>query len=305
MKFDVVGFGAMNLDKLFTVEKIAKTGEEVPVLAFKLSGGGSAANAMVGLARLGLKTSYIGKVAKDREGDFLLDEFRAEGVDIKGIKRVKVSDSNRSGTVMGYIEQGNEKDRALYIDPGINDQLDFKDIDVNYVSDTEFLHLSSFVAEKPFNAQKQLVAMLSGVKICFDPGHLYAKKGLAALTPIIRRSFAIFPNDEEVRLLTGHDYKEGAKVFLDLGAEIVAVKRGRKGCYVTNGKESHSVDPYMVDAVDTTGAGDAFCAGFIYGLAKGKDLSECGKLGNFVASRCVIKRGARTGLPRLADLKDL
>jgi len=60
-----------------------------------------------------------------------------------------------------------------------------------------------------------------------------------------------------------------------------------------------------VEAVDTTGAGDAFCAGFIYGLIKGKDLYKCGRLGNFVASRCVSKMGARTGLPQLADLKDL
>jgi len=63
--------------------------------------------------------------------------------------------------------------------------------------------------------------------------------------------------------------------------------------------------PYKVEAVDTTGAGDAFCAGFIYGLIRGRDLYECGKLGNFVASRCISKMGARTGLPKLEDLKNL
>jgi ribokinase len=57
--------------------------------------------------------------------------------------------------------------------------------------------------------------------------------------------------------------------------------------------------------VDTTGAGDAFCAGFLYGLLNGKSLKECAKLGNFVASRCIMKMGARTGLPRLEDLKML
>jgi len=302
MTFDVVGFGALNLDKLFTVERIAKKGEEVPVLDFKESGGGSAANTIVGLARLELKTGFIGKVAADSEGKFLLDELRKEGVDTNGIT---VSKKGRSGTVMGYIEKEEDKDRALYVDPGVNDQLDFKDINVDYVSGTEFLHLTSFVAEKPFNAQKQLVTKLSGVKICFDPGDLYAKKGLAALKPIIRRSFAVFPNEKEVGLLTGQDYREGAKTFIELGAELVAVKLGKKGCYVTEGRQSHLIEPYKVEADDTTGAGDAFCAGFIYGLTKRKDLYECGRLGNFVASRCVLKKGARTGLPRLADLKDL
>ena len=300
MTFDVVGFGALNLDKLFKVNMIAKKEEEASVLDFNESGGGSAANTVVGLARLELRAGFVGTVAADREGKFLLDEFRKEGVDVNGIT---VSKSGRSGTVMGYIDPNGE--RALYVDPGVNDQLDFTDANLDYVSGAEFLHLSSFVAEKPFNAQKQLIAKLSGVKVCFDPGALYARKGLVALKPIIKRSYAVFPNENEVRLLTGQEYHEGAKQLIELGAELVAVKLGKRGCYVSDGKESHLIDPYNVEAVDTTGAGDAFCAGFFYGLIKGKDLFECGRLGNFVASRCVSAMGARTGLPRLADLKDL
>jgi ribokinase len=300
MTFDVVGVGALNLDKLFKVNMIANKEEEAAVLDFKESGGGSAANTVVGLARLELRTGFVGKVAADREGKFLLDEFRKEGVDINGITISKIGGS---GTVMGYIDPKGE--RALYVDPGVNDQLDFNDIDLEYVSGTEFLHLSSFVAEKPFNAQKRLITKLSGVNVCFDPGDLYARKGLAALKPLIKRSYTVFPNEYEVRLLTGQDYREGAKKLIELGAELVAVKLGKRGCYVSDGKESHLIDAYRVEAVDTTGAGDAFCAGFIYGLTKRKDLYECGKLGNFVASRCVSKMGARTGLPKLADLKDL
>jgi len=300
MTFDVVGFGALNLDKLFKVNMIAKKEEEASVLDFKESGGGSAANTVVGLARLELRAGFVGNVAADPEGKFLLDEFRKEDVDINGIT---VSKTGRSGTVMGYIDPKGE--RALYVDPGVNDQLDFNNINLEYVLGTEFLHLSSFVAEKPFKAQKQLITKLSGVKVCFDPGALYARKGLAALKPIIKRSYAVFPNENEVRLLTGQDYKEGAKQLLELGAELVAVKLGKRGCYVSDGKQSHLIETYNVEAVDTTGAGDAFCAGFIYGLIKRKDLFECGRLGNFVASRCVSAMGARTGLPRLADLKDL
>jgi len=300
MTFDVVGFGALNLDKLFKVNLIAKEEEEASVLDFKESGGGSAANTVVGLARLELRTGFVGNVAADREGKFLLDEFRQEGVDVNGIT---VSEKGRSGTVMGYIDP--KGDRALYVDPGVNDQLDLNDINIDYVSGAEFLHLSSFVAEKPFKAQKTLITKLSGVKTCFDPGALYARKGLEALKPLIRRSYAVFPNEIEVKLLTGQGYREGVKAFLELGADLVAVKLGKRGCYVSDGKESHLIEAYRVEAVDTTGAGDAFCAGFIYGLSKRKDLFECGRLGNFVASRCVAKMGARTGLPKLADLKDL
>ena len=300
MTFDVVGFGALNVDKLFKVNMIANREEEGFVTDFKISGGGSAANTIVGLARLGLNTGYVGKVASDMEGKFLLDELREEGVDVNGITVTKMG---RSGKVMGYIDQ--QGGRALYVDAGVNNQLEYNDINLDYVSGTRFLHLSSFVAEKPFDAQKQLITKLSGVKVCFDPGALYARKGFAELKPILKRSYVVLPNKLEVELLTGQDYKEGAKTFLEVGAEIVAVKLGNRGCYVTDGKESHMIEAYRVEAVDTTGAGDAFDAGFIYGLVNGKDLFECGRLGNFVASRCVLTMGARTGLPRLADLTEL
>jgi ribokinase len=300
MTFDVVGFGALNLDKLYKVNMIAEKEEEGAVLDFKESAGGSAANTVVGLARLELETGFIGKVAADREGSFLLDEFRKEGVDINGIL---VMEKSRSGTVMGFIDP--QGDRALYVNAGVNDQIDFKDINLDYVSGTRFLHLSSFVGEKPFKAQKQLIEQLSSVKISFDAGAIYARKGLNSIKPIIKKSYIMFPNRIEVKQLTGQDYREGARTLIELGINIVAVKLGNQGCYVTDGKEKHLIEPYKVEVVDTTGAGDAFCAGFLYGLIKRKDLYECGKLGNFVASRCISKMGARTGLPRLAELKNI
>jgi ribokinase len=301
MNFDVVGFGALNLDKLFKVNIIAKEEEEGFVTDSKESAGGSAANTVVGLARLGLKTGFVGKVAADREGKILLEDFKAEGVDASGIA---VSEKGRSGVVMGYVDP--DGDRALYVDPGVNNQLDFQDIKLDYIANTDFLHLSSFVGETPFKAQKQLLLeMLPNLKVSFDPGALYARKGLEALKPIIKRCTVMFPNAIETKILTGENFEEGAKIFIGEGAGIVAVKLGKNGCYVSDGKESHLVEPYIVDVVDTTGAGDAFCAGFLYGLITGKSLVDCGRLGNFVASRCIAKMGARTGLPRLEDLKDL
>jgi ribokinase len=110
------------------------------------------------------------------------------------------------------------------------------------------------------------------------------------------------PSENEVKLLTGKDWKEGAKQLLNEGAEIVAVKLGQKGCYVTDGSQDHLIPPFKTRVVDTTGAGDAFCAGFLYGLVKKKDLFECGRLGNLVASKCIAKVGARTGLPHAYQL---
>ena len=104
----------------------------------------------------------------------------------------------------------------------------------------------------------------------------------------------MMPNAVELELLTGEkDYCKGADALIGKGVKIVAVKLGGDGCYVTDGRERHLIEAFKVKVVDTTGAGDAFCAGFLYGLLNNKSLYECGRLGNFVASRCVMKMGAQ------------
>jgi len=300
MSFDVVGFGALNLDKLYYVKEIIKEDGESIITNLKESAGGSAANTIVGLSRLGLKTGFIGKVASDYEGKLLLDEFRKEKVNIKGITK---SNKDRSGIVLGFEDK--KGNRILYIYPGVNDFIEFKDIELDYANNTQFLHISSFAGKKSFTTQKKLVKLLSDVKISFDPGDLYARIGLEALKPIIRRSYVMFPNAKEVKMLTGQDYEEGAKIFIEEGVDIVAVKLGKEGCYVTDRNESHLIEPYKVKDVYPTGAGDAFCAGFLFGLVKERSLFDCGRIGNFVASRCISEKGARNGLPRLEDLKNL
>jgi ribokinase len=297
--FDAVGFGGLNVDKLFKVNKIAKAEEESFIIDCKEACGGSAANTIVGLARLGCKVGFIGKVADDREGKMLVEDFCREGVDTNGITHAK---HGRSGTVMGFVdEKGN---RALYVDPSVNATIEFNEINMEYAFQTCFLHLTSFVGEKSFQTQKRLVeALPQTVKVSFDPGELYARKG-SILESIIEKAFVLMPNLNELELLTKTaDYRKGTDVLLKKGVEIVAVKLGSKGCYVTDGRENHLIEAFKVQVVDTTGAGDAFCAGFLYGLISGKSLYECGRLGNFVASRCIMKMGARPGLPYLKDLK--
>ena len=300
MRFDAIGFGALNVDKLYRVDKIAEIGEERYITGCVEALGGSAANTVVGLARLENSVGYIGKVGGDREGEVLLHSFVAEQVDTTG---VIVASSERSGVVIGFVDRRGE--RTLYVDPGANDSLDLEEINGDYVNDARFLHLTSFVGEKPFEAQRKLVQIHPEIRVSFDPGELYARRGLAALRPLLRRSFIVFPNEKELRLLTGKSCEDGAKRLIEEGVTIVAVKLGKRGCYVTDGKEKFQVEAFKVKVVDTTGAGDAFCAGFLHGILSGRDLYACGRIANFVASNKIKKPGARDGLPRLKDLTKL
>jgi ribokinase len=289
---DVIGFGALNLDRLYRVERLAREGEHVRIIEFEEFPGGSAANTIAGLGRLGLKTGFVGAVGNDPEGRVLLDDFEKSGVDTGGISIL----NDRTGTVIGFVDSKGE--RTLYPYPGANGKIGFRDELLDYSRNSRFLHLSSFVDEKQFKIQKKLVAILpENVKISFSPGILYSRKGLPALLPIIRKSSVVFMNATEIREVTGKGYKEGSRLLIDNGAERVAVTLGDKGCYLRDRRGEYRAGAKKARVVDTTGAGDAFSSGFLYGLLAGKDIVGSGRLGNIAASLCIQKLGARTGLP--------
>ncbi len=300
-RFDVIGFGALNVDKLFRVNKIAAAEEESFVLGFDQNCGGSAANVVAGLAKLDCRVGFIGKIANDPEGKILLDDLSSRKIDTQG---VRMTSQGRSGTVMGFVDMKGQ--RALYVDAGVNDEISSREMDCQYACQAEYLHLTSFVGKKSFQAQKGLVRDLSeNIRFSFDPGAIYAALGPQTLSPILSKSYVVMPNRREIEQLTGKkDYRKGAEVLLRKGVKIVAVKLGPKGSFVTDGTERHLIKPFPVKVIDTTGAGDAFCAGFLYGLIKKKGLSDCGRLGNFVASRCITQVGARTELPTIKDLRE-
>lgn len=293
---DVIGIGALNYDRLYAVKNIAGGGEEERAYSMTEAPGGSAANTIAGLTRLGARTGFIGTVGKDREGEFILKDMKKEKVDISGIKKT----NGATGTIIGFVDSKGE--RALYAYPGVNDELQINKKQAAYARSARYTHLSSFVGAGPLKAQKQLVKELKGPQISFAPGMLYAKK-FRSIKPIIKRSAVLFLNREETKLMTGSSYQKGAAELLGMGAQTVAVTLGNKGCYVADDVSSYTVKAYPAKAVDTTGAGDAFAAGFLHGLLKGRDIKLCAKIGNWTASKCVGKPGARDGLPHAREMK--
>lgn len=293
-KAKVIGFGALNLDRIFYVDRIVRPDEESFINYVENHPGGSAANTIVGLSRLGVPAGYIGKVADDEVGRILMEDLANENVNINGIRTAR----GRSGTCLIMVDgKGN---RGILVDPGVNDTISMADIDQELVNSAKLIHITSFVcrdAEMSFETQRELAASTSA-EISFDPGTLYAERGMEALEIFIRKARVILPSDRELTLMTGcRDIREGAEMLIDTGAKWVAVKRGEKGCYVTDGTFGIELPPQKVDVVDTTGAGDAFNVGFIYGMVQGKDIETCGKIGNITASISITKRGAREGLP--------
>lgn len=308
---DVIGFGALNVDKLYRVGHIAEIDGESFIKGEEQSPGGSAANTIIGLSKLGCSTSYIGKIADDEEGDLLEYNLMVNNVYLTNLI---YADSGNSGKVLGFVSD--EGDRALYVDPGVNDEITIDEINPLNVNACKILHYTSFVGDS-FNAQKELLNVLGDdIVLSFDPGMLYVKKGVLELKEILKRTNILLINENELKILFEDYYKEKLSVSKDLtfrdlavfirddGIDTVVVKRGENGVYAINKDDDEVKAPaFKCEAVDTTAAGDSFNAGFLYSYLKGYDLAKSCVIANWVASRSVQAIGI-SGLPNLEELEE-
>ena len=306
---EIVGLGAMNIDRLYRVDEIVADGEQL-VTDSEAVPGGSAANTIYGLAKLGVKTGFIGAVGRDEDGEELIRNFETVGVDTS---QIRVKQDVKTGSTICFSDKLGR--RALYVSPGANNLLTSKDITLAYLNQAQMVHLSSFADEKQFNLQVELVQQTAAsVRITLAPGMLYATKGLEALAPLFEKTHVIVVNREEIERLTGRDFRAGAQECLNLGCQIVVVTLG-KGLttdkakaitgYIRDAAKEYEIEPEeqgLESQLETTGAGDAFAAGFLFGLLRDNRIEECGLLGDIMAGFAINRIGARKGLPSLAQL---
>jgi sugar/nucleoside kinase (ribokinase family) len=142
------------------------------------------------------------------------------------------------------------------------------------------------------------------VKVSLDPGMIYAYKGLEAIEDILYRTNILLLNQSELERLVpiAEDIKDKLNLLREFSIDILVVKKGSHGCEVYCGRECYEMDAMEVECYDSTGAGDAFNAGFIYGYLEGKTMEESATFGNFVASCCIQGEGAINCLPKKNQL---
>lgn len=303
IEVDVIGFGALNMDKLYNVENIACNDQESFIKSQKDTPGGSAANTIIGLSKLNRKTSFIGKIAEDDDGEAIELNLAFNGVYTNNLI---YSNEGSTGKVLGFVDK--KGNRALYVDAGVNDEIKIAEINPRNVNVTKIIHFTSFVGES-FNAQKELLKDLNDdVVLSFDPGMIYAEKGLDELKPILKRTNILLINEEELKILYNDlgtlSVKEIARYALDSGIETVVVKKGSKGVFAVNNDEECDVKAFESNVVDTTGAGDSFNSGFLYGQLNGFNLEKSCTLGNFTASKAIEAIGMEN-FPSEDELKEL
>jgi ribokinase len=304
--YDLVGCGALNLDLIYRLpasfslwgelpppgseqsltEKLRRTIDDaVAYLEPRQSGGGQAANAAYALGRMGFSVAMMGRVGEDATGEFLLRELGP--VNGRYVRRAGVS-----GRV--YILLDDSGERRNFVWPGANDEFDLKDLP-RHVPATRYAYFSSFVGEKPLATQLRLLERLPGeVEVAFDPGEIYARRGVKGFIPFLKRASFVFATESELSLLCGLPPHEAVEFLLKVGTGLVVCKMGARGARIIGKRLDLYVPPHPAEVVDVTGAGDLFAAGFIGGLLEGLGLEAAGHLAAWAASQGITGIGRST-----------
>jgi sugar/nucleoside kinase (ribokinase family) len=298
MEKPVVCLGIMVADIVGRpMHSLPELGSLVLVDEMSLHTGGCAVSTGSALARLGLPVKLIGKVGADPFGDFLVNELEMRGVDING---VKWDDKVGTSATMAMVAPEGERRFVHYI--GANASLTLDDIDFGVIKQASILHIAGSLVMPGIDGEPTAkilkTAKESGVVTFLDTVWDDTGRWNELLGPCLPYLDYFVPSLPEGQAITGEkDPVAVAQALQARGVGVVGLKMGEDGCVVL-GPEGEIVQypSYRVDVVNTTGAGDAYAAGFIAGVWHGWSLEKTARFANAVGALCVIGLDASGGI---------
>ena len=297
-KFDVVGFGTNSVDFLIEVPEYPSFDSKIELTNYTQAAGGEVATTLVGLQRLGLKTSYAGRFGEDAAGVFGIDELIAEGVETLFAEKVKAA---RTQVAFIIIDERNGERTVIWNrDKNLGYSADESPLAISSIG--KILHLTPHDTEACIELARH--AKMENTIISLDIDSVF--EGVDELLPLvdILISSANFPE----KLLGISDRKEALQEMVSrFGCGIAGLTLGKSGSLIFSGGEFIETKGFEVPGgcKDTTGAGDAFRTGFLYGVIKGKPIEESARIANAVAALKCRKIGARTALPSVTELEEI
>lgn len=274
--------------QLVDKEKSEKIKAATQIFPRTWASGGSAANTIHGLAMLGADTGFIGSIGRDETGDFFENEMKKAGVNTLLTRR-----NSSTGTALALITSDSERTFATHLGAAVeltSDDLKpmlFEGYDILYlegylISDFQFVETACRFAKENDMLVALDLASYNIVESYLDSYRIIVEKYVDIL----------FANEQESFEFTGLE-PEKALPVLSLLSDIVILKTGAEGSWVRSKDEEIRISAFPVKCVDTTGAGDLYAAGFLYGFANGLDLEKCGVLGSLMAGKVIEIVGAR------------
>ena len=286
-RFDVVGLGENSLDRLGRVARWPEPGGKQEWLDFAERPGGQMASAMLGCARLGLRTAYLGAVGADADADRVLEPLAREGIDLSAVQRVQGA-RTRAAMILVRTSDG---ERSVLAQPDTGLSLRVDDLDRRLIEEASLLAIDLSDPEASLWAAG--IARDAGIPVVLDADRVVEGTGpLLGLVdfPAVSEGFA--------KAWAGTDSAREAldKLAAD-GARLAVITLGDRGALATEGGLRLSCPAFPVDACDTTGAGDAFHAGLIWALFQGLPGALALRSACAVAGLSCTAPGAQDGLP--------
>ncbi len=293
--FDVIGIGACAVDFLGIVPSFPRPDTKNKMTRFIRQGGGPVATALVALARLGAKVTFLGKMGRDELSTFAIDEFKKEGVDTS---RIIITEG--AGPYFAFISvDGTSGSRTIWWTDQIVKRLQKKDVSKSLIASAKILHLDEYELEAAVIAAKW--ARGAGVKVVLDAETPSRKE----LLPLIKLADYLVIPQEFASGFTGQKSLEDAgRTFLQYGPKAVVITRGINGSLGITRKNIFFQKAFKVKAVDTTGCGDVFHGAFVYGLLKDWPLEIIIEFASSVAALKCRGLGGRSASPRISEVKE-
>lgn len=250
--------------------------------------GGSAANTIHGLAHLGVETGFIGMVGDDDLGNFFYKDMKNKQIDPILFRSIR-----ETGRAMAFVSPDSERTFATYLGAAV--ELSTDDIDSNAFAGYNFLYLEGYLVQDHRLIEKALrIAKHSGLKVCIDLASYNIVDDHKDFFLEIIRDYVdiLFANNLEAESLTG-EKPEKAIVTLGALSEIAVIKTGVEGSLAYSEGVLTKIGARPSSPVDTTGAGDMYAAGFLFGLIHNQPIEKCGMIGALIAGRVIEVYGAK------------
>jgi len=302
-RYDVIAIGELNVDLIMTgLKNMPVPGREIIAEKGSLVLGSSTAICASGLARLGLKTAFMGKVGRDDFGRTVLEALQNNGIDTSMV----ITDGNIRTGITVSLSTPNDRALATYL--GSIESLDRDDINLEAVSSSRHIHIGSYFLQhrlRPYIPELFSWARNNGITTSLDAGWDESENWDYGISDALKYTDIFLPNETEALNIAGKDNVNAAIEVLSEYTGIVAVKCGSKGAVGKWNGRVIAQEPFDLKPVDTTGAGDSFNAGFIYGFLKGYDLRKCMTYGNACGSISVTRIGGASSCATLEEVKRL
>src|SRR6266404_5793767 len=296
-EFDAVGFGLNAVDHLIVVPEYPAFDTKVRFTEYEKSAGGEAASAMVALQRLGLRTAYAGRFGSDEDGRFGMRAIDYEGVNLEFAEMIDGADNQ----IAFILIDSRSGERTIIWDR--DERLSYRpdEAPIDLATRGRVLHIDAH--DPPACAVMAGAARNSKAIVTSDIDNIY--EGLPDLLPLID---VLITSAQFPHRLTGISDERAGLVELKAryGCTIVGTTLGARGARIYSEGQFIEAPIFEVPGGcrDTTGAGDAFHGGFIYGMVNGEELETCLKLGNAVAALKCRSLGARAALPTVDELRE-